>query len=314
MLLVCPAAPGSRTGNRTTALRWAAKLRALGHRVRIANEYLGQPCDIIVALHAVKTAASVRRSFETDPKRPIVVALTGTDLYGDLPENPEAQQSLAVAWRIVVLQPLAIERIPEPWRRKARVIYQSAVPFPNPNPPDANHFDICVLGHLRDEKDPFRAAAASRLLPISSRVRILQAGRAITPSYGQRARNEQSENPHYLWLGELSRTEARWLLASSRALALTSTMEGGANVVSEAVVDGVPVLASRVDGNIGLLGRDHPAFYDLGDTSALAELMSRIECDQVFYDELRNCSKLRAPLFSPELELESWRDLLAVKP
>jgi len=308
--LVCPAAPGSRTGNRATALRWAAKLRAMGHRVRIGEEYLGQPCDILVALHATKSAASVRRSFETNPKRPIIVALTGTDLYRDLPENPKAQQSLAVAWRIVVLQPLAIARIPETWRRKARVIYQSAVPLANPNPPDSDHFDICVLGHLRDEKGPFRAAAASRLLPASSRVRILQAGRALTPGYEQDARHEQSENPRYRWLGELSRTEARRLLASSRALALTSTMEGGANVVSEAVVNAVPVLASRIDGNIGLLGRDYPACYDVGDTSALAELMSRMERDPAFQQELKNCSKRLAPLFSPERELESWRDLL----
>jgi putative glycosyltransferase (TIGR04348 family) len=308
--MVCPAAPGSRSGNRTTALRWAAKLRALGHKVRITGEYRGDACDLMVALHAAKSAPAVCRAFETDPKRPIIVALTGTDLYRDLPESSLAQQSLSLASRIVVLQPLAVRRIPEPCRAKARVIYQPAVPLANPKPPVPDHFDICVLGHLRDEKDPLRAAAASRLLPLSSRIRILQAGRALTPDYDQRARKERPENPRYRWLGELSRRDARSLLASSRALALTSKMEGGANVVSEAIVDGVPVLASRIDGNIGLLGPDYPALYDAGDTASLAALMSRIERDHEFYQELKNRLKGLAPLFSPERELASWKDLL----
>jgi putative glycosyltransferase (TIGR04348 family) len=308
--MICPAAPGSRTGNRTTALRWAAKLRALGHKVRIVEEYSGESCDLAIALHAVKSAPAVRRSFESHPERPIVVALTGTDLYRDLPESDAAKQTLALAWRIVVLQPLAIERIPESCRAKARVIYQSAVPYPDPRPPDSAHFDICVLGHLRDEKDPLRAAAASRLLPATSRIRILQAGRALTPEYSDRACQEQSQNPRYRWLGELSRRESRALLASSHALALTSKMEGGANVISEAVVDGVPVLASRIDGNLGLLGRDYPALYEPVDTAALANLMSRVERDQSFYQELKNWSQRLAPLFSPQRELVSWRELL----
>src|SRR5258708_1241347 len=193
--MICPASPGSRAGNRTTALRWAAKLRALGHRVRIAGEYRGEPCDILVALHAHKSAASVASA-----SMPIVLALTGTDLYRDLPESSAAQRSLELAWRIVVLQPLAIERIPEPHRAKARVIYQSAVPTPNPNRPDPDHFDIVVPGHLRYEKDPFRAAAAARLLPASSRVRILPIGRALTAAYEARAQREKIENPRYCWL------------------------------------------------------------------------------------------------------------------
>src|SRR5258708_23149051 len=76
--MICPASPGSRAGNRTTALRWAAKLRALGHRVRIAGEYRGEPCDILVALHAHKSAASVASA-----SMPIVLALTGTDLRSE---------------------------------------------------------------------------------------------------------------------------------------------------------------------------------------------------------------------------------------
>jgi putative glycosyltransferase (TIGR04348 family) len=308
--MVCPAAPGSRAGNRTTALRWAAKLRALGHRVRMAEEYVDQPCDVLIALHAGKSAPAVRRSSDIDPKRPIIVALTGTDLYRDLPGSLAAQQSIALASRIVILHPLAIDRIPETCRTKARVIYQSAVRLPNPHPPHSNHFDVSVVGHLRDEKDPLRAAAASRMLPPSSRIRILHAGSAMATAYAELARREQSENPRYRWLGELSRRQTRSVLTSSRALALTSRMEGGANVISEAVVNGVPVLASRIDGNIGLLGRNYPALFDVGDTGALAALMSRIERDAIFCRELKEELEQLAPLFGPRRELETWRELL----
>src|SRR5258708_12655759 len=128
--MICPASPGSRAGNRTTALRWAAKLRALGHRVRIAGEYRGEPCDILVALHAHKSAASVASA-----SMPIVLALTGTDLYRDLPESSAAQRSRELAWRIVVLQPLAIERIPQQHPTKAHRPHQLPLPPPNPTIP-----------------------------------------------------------------------------------------------------------------------------------------------------------------------------------
>src|SRR3989442_6758222 len=139
MLLICPASPGSRAGNRTTALRWAAKLRSLGNRVRIREEYGGEASDVLVALHARKSASAVFRSFERNPKRPIIVALTGTDLYRDLPESVEAQQTLAIAWRLVVLQPLAIQRLAEAHRAKTHVIYQSAVPTRDPEQPNPDH-------------------------------------------------------------------------------------------------------------------------------------------------------------------------------
>jgi putative glycosyltransferase (TIGR04348 family) len=310
VLLICPASPGSRAGNRATALRWAAKLRALGHRVRIRAAYGNEPCDVLVALHARKSAPAVFASLENCPERPIIVALTGTDLYRDLPDSAEAQRAMELAARLVVLQPLAIERIAEPQRVKARLIYQSAVSTPDPDPPDPDYFDICVSGHLRDEKDPFRAALAARLLPPASRIRILHAGRAMTADFAEQARQEELRNPRYRWLGELARKEARRLLASCRALALTSKIEGGANVISEAIVDGVPVIASRIDGSVGLLGPDHPAFFPAGDTEALAGLILRLEQDPAFYEEEKmRCLELQ-PLFRPERELDSWRHLI----
>ena len=311
MLLICPAAPGSRAGNRTTALRWAAMLRALKNRVRIRQTYQGEPCDLLVALHAHKSAASVWRGSQERPHRPVIVALTGTDLYRDLPESQAAQTALDLAWRIVVLQPLALERIPAKHRAKARVIYQSAVPVRGGVAPFSHYFDIAVSGHLREEKAPFVAAAASRLLPAASRVRILQMGRALTPEFEVRARQEQIENHRYRWLGALSRRNSRRILAASCALALTSVMEGGANVVSEAIVDGIPVIASRIDGSVGLLGAGYPGLFTTGDPHELRDLLSRMESDASFRTTLQqHCLRLK-PLFEPQREFESWQQLLA---
>ncbi len=314
MLILCPAAPGSRAGNRTTALRWAARLRALGNRVRIAGAYRGEQCDVLIALHAHKSAASVSRSYQTCPARPVVVALTGTDLYRDLPGSGAAQTALDIAWRIVVLQPLALQALPQKYHPKARVIYQSAESTRDSNRPDVvfdiDRFDIAVPGHLREVKDPLRAAAAARLLPPSSRVRILQIGRALTVDYEMQARQEEAGNPRYRWLGELSRRNSRRITALSKVVAVTSLMEGGANVISEAIADGVPVIASRIDGSVGLLGPEYPGLFDVGDTQSLARLMSRLETDGSFYDELKNrCLKLQ-PLFDPGRELQSWKQLL----
>jgi putative glycosyltransferase (TIGR04348 family) len=307
--LVTPAPPGSRKGNRVTALRWARLLRQLGHRVAVQSEYRGEPCDVLVALHARRSAAAVEAYHAARPDRPLVLALTGTDLYEDIHTDPAARRSLELASRLVVLQPLAIQELGERLRDKARVIYQSAEVPAAPRPP-TNVFEVCVLGHLRPVKDPFRTALASRLLPPSSRVRVLHVGAALSPDMAEQARAEADANPRYRWLGDLPRPRALRRLARCRLLALTSRLEGGANAVSEAVAAGVPVLSSHIAGSVGLLGADYPGYFPAGDTEALAALLSRAETDAAYYRTLKaHCRRLR-PLFRPGRERESWRRLL----
>ena len=123
--IVTPAPPRSRYGNRVTAIRWARILRGLGHRVSITQVYEGQPYDLVVALHARRSYESVRRFRRDHPERPLVVALTGTDLYKDLPHSRSAQKSVEIATRLIVLQPKASEELESHLRDKVRVIYQS---------------------------------------------------------------------------------------------------------------------------------------------------------------------------------------------
>jgi len=126
----------------------------------------------------------------------------------------------------------------------------------------------------------------------------------------QTARREQNQNRRYRWMGSLTRRRTRRLIASSRLLVLSSMMEGGANVISEAIVDRTPVLSSRIDGSIGLLGPDYPGYFEVGDTEGLARVLVRAETDRAFYRALKQACASVAPLFHPSRERTAWRHLL----
>ena len=214
------------------------------------------------------------------------------------------------AWRIVALQPLAAKKLPEALRERVRVIHQS---LPRPKRlPQSNQdlFEVCVIGHLREVKDPFRTAEAVRLMPSESRVRVVHVGAALDSAMERRARHETETNERYEWLGSLPRSKAIRVLSRCRLMALTSKMEGGANVISESVVCEVPVLSSRIAGSIGLLGEDYPGYFAVGDTAALALLFQRAERDPSFLDLLRSKCEGLALLFNPEQELAAWAALL----
>ena len=242
--------------------------------------------------------------------RPAIVALTGTDLYGDLRTSAAAQRSLALATRLILLQPRGITELAGRFRPKARVIYQSVTPIATPAPRQ-RVFEICVSGHLRPVKDPFRAAVAARYLSPSSRILVTHIGAALSAAMAKRADDEMRRNSRYRWLGEVPHGKARQILARSCALVLSSKMEGGANVLAEAVTAGVPALASRISGSIGMLGDDYAAYFPVGDTDQLASLMHRCEVDERYYRRLQSQCAERAPLFRPERESEAWRSVLA---
>ena len=307
--IITPAPPRSRSGNRVTALRWRRILRQLGHQVSIEQEYRDRRCDLLIALHARKSFESVKRYREAHPSGRLIVTLTGTDVYGDLAGETDTLQALRWSDRVVILQPLAARELPEDLQPKAVTIYQSAAPVTGV-PLTSRYFDVCVVGHLRKVKDPFRAAEAARLLPESSRVRVLLAGRAIETNFEESARREEERNPRFRWVGELPGWKARRLIARSRLLILSSIMEGGANVISEALAASTPVLSTRIPGSEGLLGDDYPGYYEVGATEQLSDLLHRAECDSSFYRELQRRCNGRRWLTDPSLELETWRDLL----
>lgn len=308
--LITPALYKARNGNSVTALRWARILKQFGHRLSVKQTYDGGICDVLIALHAKRSSDSIQRFREKHPELPLIVVLTGTDLYRDIRTNSKAQQSMEIATRIIVLQSMGITELPKHLHSKTCVIYQSAPQLNGHTPQTRNGFKVCVIGHLRPEKDPLRTAMAARHLPPSSRVQVLHIGRALNNEMRKRARAEVSRNPRYQWLGEMPHWKTRRSLASSHLLALTSKMEGSSNVLSEAIASSVPVVASRIPGLIGTLGKNYPGYFPVGDTRELARLLQKVESDSKFYHRLKTQCVRLYPLVDPNRERMSWKRLL----
>ena len=255
--ITVPPSSTPRSGNRHTAARWRDFLRELGHRVRVETEWSGGNDDLLLALHARKSYSSIERFRRERPDAPLVVALTGTDLYRDIRKYAEARRSLAMATRLAVLQQEGLRELGPALRRRTRVVYQSS-DVRLRHAPVRSHFRVAVIGHLRSEKDPFRAVRALRHLDRAARVEVVQIGGALDPRSRAQAGRWVKREPRYRWLGSVSHGRAMRWLASSHVLVVSSVMEGGANVICEAARIGVPVLASRIPGNVGMLGRDYP--------------------------------------------------------
>ncbi len=280
--------------------------RELGYSSVILNEYDREHCEALIALHAVKSFASVARYRTMHPQFRIAVAITGTDITG---EPTVFRKCLELSDRVVTLQSATANVLPKNVRSKVRVIEQSfAAPRFLPKPL-AGTFDVCAIGHLRDVKDPFLLARALRLLPEQSQIRGHHIGGILTPNMRLEAIQQMRDVPRYRWFGELPRHQTIRAMARCRLLLVTSKSEGGPSVVSEALACGVPILSTRVAGVTGLLGNDYPGLYDVGDAAALAALLQRCETDAAFSESLQQACAARKYLVSPERERANWKSL-----
>ncbi|MGH8751987.1 MAG: selenoneine biosynthesis selenosugar synthase SenB [Burkholderiales bacterium] len=310
IVIITPAAAPVLGGNRNTAQRWARLLRELGHRVRIGTAWDSRAADAMIALHARKSHAAIKNFSLAQPAAPLILCLTGTDLYRDIQFDAEAQESMQLATRLIVLQEQGLNELPPQIRARTRVIYQSAR-LVKSVPPLKSCFEIYVIGHLREEKDPFRCAMALQYLPASSRIVVRQLGQSLSQEMEDEAKQWMQHEPRYQWLGEVSHAAARRRLARSRLLVVSSRMEGGANVISEAVISRVPVLASNIAGNIGMLGKDYAGYFELENERELAKLLHRAESDKIFYRRLKTQCAKRLSLLREKNEKASLRRLLS---
>src|SRR3989442_2565868 len=307
--LVTPAGARARSGNRHTALRWAAFLRAAGHRVALSTEWSGSEADLLLALHARRSNDSIRRFAACYPQRRLLVALTGTDVYRDIRVSSEARESLALAHRLITLQPMAAAELPAALRRKVRVVVQSSATRLRQEPV-AKQFRVCVIGHLREEKDPLRIVAA---LPYLDDIQVIHLGAALDESLGRQALAAMRRDSRYRWLGGVPPGRGLAWLASSHAMVISSRMEGGANVVCEALRVGVPVLASRIPGNVGLLGARYAGYFALEDDTALARLLNRAASDRAFYRQLKSEVAVLRRSVAPQAEARALLAALATR-
>ena len=302
--IVTPALAGANNGNWQTASRWARMLRS-HYRVELVMQWQGEPADLLIALHARRSASSIARWSHERPGGPLVVALTGTDLYRDILVDADAQRSLELADRLVVLHERAVDDLPVQHRAKAVALFQST-PTRATLAKTAQHLRAVMVGHLREEKAPQTYFAAARRLAarFTTRrdIRLDHIGAALDPALGAEAQALQQACPGYRWLGALPHAATRRHIQRAHVLVHTSRIEGGAHVVMEAICSGTPVLATRIAGNVGMLGRSYGGYFDVGDAVGLAALLEQCRDDPAILATLRAQCAVRAPLFAPARE------------
>ena len=309
--LITPAKKYSKSGNRVSALRWARLLRSNAHQVSLLTDYNKKSFDLMIALHAWRSAHAVKQYRSIHPNGPLIVALGGTDVNTFLKTDPETTlNTLECADKLVCLNPLTGELLPRHLQKKLCTILQSATPLKRQRKPAIRNFDTCFVGHLREEKDPFRPALAARLVDKSSKLRIIHMGRALSQGSLKKAKSEMATNPRYRWLGEVPSWRVRQEYQKTHLMIVSSIQEGGSNVISEAIIAGIPIIASRISGNIGLLGPNFPGYFNPGNERELADLLMRAETRPDFIQLLHSYGERLRPRFLPEKEASAWEQLV----
>lgn len=306
--------------------------------------------DCLIAIHARKAHAAITEFHQRFPDCPILVCLSGTDLHGDLQESNrnnsstdehsnsnfnKATESLELATKIILLEPQGMHRLPKSFQQKCHLVFQSAEPLVDRWSSSkltkfiasriADHgsnskeildleldgsFVVSVIGHLRDVKDPFRTALAARSLPSSSNLKILHVGNALDEEMRTLALEEMNSNPRYWWLGGVSVDQANQILGQSDVTVISSLMEGGCNVISEACVNRIPVICSEIDAAIGLLGADYPGLFPVQDTAALTRRLHQAESSSAFLEDLKSRVENRSDQFRPATERDQLKQML----
>jgi len=308
---VCVASPyplSELKGNSVTTDRIVAMLNEGGVKARGSYGNDGEPADILITLHAIKGAPAVFDFKKKTPNGRVIILLTGTDIYQGLAEGSQiGGDALQVADRIVVPQEAAIRKLPEKVRGKTVVIRPSLDPIAVKATSSQSPFVISVVGHLRPVKRPFLTIETLAQHPEWSDLEVWQIGQALDAEMRKTAEFWMEEDKRYRWCGGLPREESLALCAKSSLTINSSILEGGANAVLEAMTMGVPVLASRIEGNVGLMGDDYPGYFEEG---GMAKALEAIMHQRVDLDEWSLLLADRLPLFSRVRESESWLELL----
>ena len=290
-----------------TALRWAGLLRQLGHFVTIATKWRDQAADVLITVHAVKSAASVLAASCDRPDIQIVTLLAGTDIYPKFEPDETTTAALKRADALIALQPRALNLLPKKLREKSYTLVQSATAITAPR---HQTFTAAVIAHLRPIKQQHIAIQATAMLAPEIDMQLILAGSQLDDDYGQSIQAAVANTKRTNWVGALPRRKSKELLASSHACILPSEVEGGANVVSEAIAAGTPILCSAVSGNLGLLGDDWPGMFPVGDASALAKLLERMVTEKLFFDELCLRTQQLQSMVDPAIERQTWAGIL----
>lgn len=300
-------------GNSVTADRMERIFESAGMSyLRLDQRYQGECARCLVVLNARRSAGVVAEFKRRYPGVPVVVVLTGTDINHAemLDEFSATRRTVVDADALVVLNDAGFEEVaalPGGARAKSQIIRPGArLPEGLGHQPEGgDDFRVVMAGNLRPVKSPRLAVAACGLLPEGSRVRVVVFG-AAEGGLERMAREASERLDCYEWQGGIAHEVLLREMARSHLLLNTSSQEGGANAICEALALGLPVVASRIPGNSGMLGDHYEGYFPSGDARALAELLLRCARDDVFYRSLKAQVSERAFLFSYEEEERAW--------
>jgi putative glycosyltransferase (TIGR04348 family) len=302
--IISPYLADANNGNWRTAHRWESLIKA-DYRTRIASDFAAIDArpNVVIVLHARRSHAALVESRRRYPNTPVLLVLTGTDLYADLATSADAQYSVARADALVVLQEDAIRYVPAPHRHKTHIIFQSARALtPSSIAKPKHKLDCVVVGHLRSEKSPQTIFDAVALLTARDAIHITHIGAGLDAALASRAAALSGATPHYRWVNALPHGLTRAAMKRAHMLIHPSILEGGANVIAESITAGTPVIASRMSGNIGMLGAQYDGYFDVGDAAGLVRILRRAASDANFIARINTACKARAELFRPETE------------
>lgn len=301
-------------GNSATADRLKNLLQGEGLSVQMEEEWFsGCEARCLVALNARRSVGAVEEFRDAYPDGRVVIVLTGTDInHPDArDENSETYRSMRDADALVVLHEASLGSVPSAFHPKCQIIYPSVF-LPSGvirEPRDDGVFEVVMAGNVRAEKNLPVVVDACRLLPEDLNVVVRVYGDAEGELAQMLMAATASPLP-FQWKGKLSHRDMMDRLAQADLLLNSSTQEGGANAVCEAVSMGLPVLASRISGNMGMLGDDYLGYFGSDDARELADQLLRCATVFPFYKRLGEAVEQRAPLFLTEVESQRWSALI----
>ena len=309
-LILFPDNKKAVTGNLCSALQYQIILQDLGHRVELANRYIEQDAEVLIAINADKNNLHIRKFNSDNPQSKIILVLSGTDIYPE--PSAKAIDSMEVGNVLVVLQSHGIDQVPPIYRNKSTIVYQSIekLSVDSGRSKSDSEFRVVLISNIRSVKDPLIASRACRLISPASKLKITHVGYCLDEGLGSELTQENKSNIRYEWVGGLSRLEAMTILSESHVLLITSQHEGAGRVVGEAIQLGVPIVSTNNLGVTGILGDDYAGYYPVGDAKALSDILTKAEEDKEFLAQLNVHCQNRSSLFDIEEEKKNWEKLI----
>jgi L-malate glycosyltransferase len=323
-LLLAPTAPPRLTGNAVTVERISSLLAKAGVICRIVDLSATpagalaeiarnfQP-DLIHAFHAYK-AGPCGFALARDLAVPLLITMTGTDIYGDLESadtREEVLQVLGASARITVFNTQARSVLFHCGidRRTVSVVHQSVSLPANAETDWRERLGIdreapvfLLLGGIRRIKDfSFALTALAESRKRFPTLRLLIAGPVIEPEEFAKIQTWCTGRSWVALLGEVPRREIRALFATGDVLINTSRSESESNAVLEAMSRGKIVIARDIPGNASLFGGDRRFLFR--DARELQDVIDHVLTDRRGWDRYGAQARRRITRsFSPARE------------